>query len=250
MSPHRLFKIPTEINELRQIFTVFLMLFTCAGCDVFAKEKSRNITVGVFEISSLLNNNESDPGPYNKILNEFSTLDTFLASPARVDLLFAQKKIDCLFPASTATMPSPQNYISSKPVNITKAYIFSIEPYSSLNEFEGKVLAIRRGLSIGNIRTKFNADYANINSDAAMVRFLHKERADGMVAYLADAKAAYKSLDLAIDFYQESIPVHTSEDAIVCHKNAFTQAKIASFNRTIDKLKTSGKLQRILSNSL
>lgn len=235
---------------MRQTFTVFLLLFTCVACDVFADEKSRNLTVGVFEISSLLNKSESDPGPYNKILNEFSTLETFLASPARVDLLFAQKKIDCLFPASTVTMPSPQNYISSKPVNTTKAYIFSIEPYSSLNEFKGKILAIRRGLSIGNIRINFNADYANITSDTAMIRFLHKERADGMVAYLADAKAAYKSLDLPMDFYQESTPVHTSEDAIVCHKNAFTQAKIASFNRTIDRLNASGKLQRILSNTL
>ena len=53
-----------------------------------------------------------------------------------------------------ATIPNPDSFISSKPINITKAYIFSLTTYQSIQEFEGKRLAIRRGLSIGNIRKK------------------------------------------------------------------------------------------------
>lgn len=233
---------------MRRSLTLILLLLASTATAVFATEKTRELKVGIFEISTLLNENENTPGPYNIILQEFSYLETYFASPARVDLLFAQKKIDCLFPASTATMPSPQNYISSKPVNTTSAYIFATKPYESLDQFKGKILAIRRGLSVGNIRTNFDADFANITSDTAMIQFLHKQRADGIVAYLTDIKAAYESLALPMDYYRIDAPVHTSEDAFVCHKNAFTQAKIASFNRTIDKLRASGRLTQILAN--
>ena len=234
------------LKPLAMIVFTFGLLFTCSS---IAQERAKLLKVGLFEISSLLSENENTPGPYNIILQQFSGIESYYASPARVDLLFAQKKIDCLFPASTSTMPSPQNYVVSKPVNSTFAFVFSIEPYQSLQQFEGKVLAIRRGLSVGNIRTNFDADFANIASDTAMINFLHKHRADGLIGYLEDMQAAYKSMGLPMDFYNKAHPVHVSEDAFVCHKNAFTQAKITSFNRTIDALKTSGKLDNILKEN-
>lgn len=236
--------------KLSRLFTLLLVLLTTLSCGVNAEEKVRKLKVGLFEISTLLSANENALGPYNTILKEFDGLETYFANPARVDLLFAQKKIDCLFPASTVGMGKEQDYISSNTINRTHAYIFAMKPYSSLDEFKGKVLAIRRGLSIGRIRGRFEASYANIASDTAMIRFLHKSRADGMIAYLVDSVAAYKSLGLSLDYYNESLPIHTSEDAFVCHKSAFTQTKINGFNQTIETLRATGKLQKIMSKTL
>lgn len=236
--------------KLSRIFILFLSLIVIVSHNACAEKKTRKLKVGLFEISSLLSENEDTLGPYNNVLKEFDGLETYFTNPARADVLFSQHKIDCLFPASTAAMGQANNYISSTPINRTHAYIFATEPYDSIEKFKGKTLAIRRGLSIGRIRSRLEANYADIASDTAMISFLHKKRADGMLAYLADSVAAYESLGLPLDYYNENLPIHTSEDAFVCHKNAFTQSKINAFNRVIEALRSSGKLQKILLGTL
>ncbi|KFZ27832.1 hypothetical protein IDAT_12580 [Pseudidiomarina atlantica] len=153
-----------------------------------------------------------------------------------------------MFPASTATIPNPDSFISSKPINITKAYIFSLTTYQSIQEFEGKRLAIRRGLSIGNIRKKFNAQYINIDSDTALIKFLHKNRTDGIIAYIADINSAYKALELPLDYYNQENPIHASLDAFVCHKTEINDKKMKEINKKIKELSSSGKLSSLLKS--
>lgn len=228
----------------------YLALTAIVFCSetLFAYSKSEPLRIGVSEITALLATPDKPPGAYNKVLKEFSDLDLYFASPARVDLLFEKQDVDCLFPASTATIPNPDSFISSKPINITKAYIFSLTTYQSIQEFEGKRLAIRRGLSIGNIRKKFNAQYINIDSDTALIKFLHKNRTDGIIAYIADINSAYKALELPLDYYNQENPIHASLDAFVCHKTEINDKKMKEINKKIKELSSSGKLSSLLKS--
>lgn len=78
---------------------------------------------------------------------------------------------------------------------------------------------------------------------------MHKNRTDGIVAYLADLSSAYKVLNLPVDYYKKEAPIHLSMDAFVCHNTKFNKEKINEINKRIKELSTSGKLNSLLKSA-
>jgi ABC-type amino acid transport substrate-binding protein len=187
------------------------------------------------------------PGPYNKILATFNELEVVFAPPARVDYLFQKHQIDCIFPASTATMSQPENFLESLSVNQNRAFLFTKKRYVSIEQFAGKNIAIRRGFSIGNIRKKLTANFIELNTDEALIEFLNKNRVDGIIAYFADIKSAYIAKHQPLDFYLADSPIYEVEERFVCHKSTKTKSVLKRIDKTIAAMVQNGQFGQLLS---
>lgn len=198
----------------------------------------QKIVLGVSEIPFLLSRGKEKQGAYNQVLKELeqeNSLDLFFMPPARAEVLFDKKEIDCLFPASKTTIPNADQLIQSDPLTTVDAYIFSIKEYPDLAFFENKTIAIRRGFSFGNIRDKLQARYVELENEQAALAFLQRGRADAMIGYLPDVLGAQKLLDLPLDelFYHD--PIYSAQEAVVCHSNSLTLSFIENANQIFSK---------------
>lgn len=210
------------------------------------------ITIVYTEIDYLFSYSKKKQGPYNYIaaaLFSDRNIKTLFVPPSRAELMWANKETRCLFPANTNTMGGDESLLSSLPVNTVKAYIFSLQPYLSLNEFENKQLALRRGTSYGGIRSQLNAQFIDLNSDEQGIQLLKKQRVDGLIAYYSDAVGAYEALNIPLHYYNPSLPVYIASEHLVCFDNEKNKLLIEQTNKTILELEKSGKLAEWLLNS-
>lgn len=110
------------------------LLFSSNGT---AFERLR-LQVGVSEIPYTLSQFKDKKGDYNRLLERLPELEIIFMPPARAGRMFDKKQLDCLFPASTATMVVHFDVIQSLPVSKVSAFVFSKDPYLSIDQFKGK----------------------------------------------------------------------------------------------------------------
>lgn len=212
-------------------------------CAVFSTQAKT--TIAVSEIPALLNKG-IEKGPYNHLLDAIEDIEVVFAPPARVEILFDQKQVDCLFPASTKTMPSGENLLQSTAVQMVSAFIFTLRPYRTLSELNQTTIGLRRGFTFGRFRQEFDAEFIDLHTDLNAFEMLKKGRVRGVVAYLPDAKAALGHLKMKNVFYDKSQPIYQAPDAFVCHP---VHARfVERLNAKIEKWGTSGQLARWLTN--
>jgi ABC-type amino acid transport substrate-binding protein len=214
------------------LFVLFFSAYSATAVEIIKRENRVAVTL----IPSVLNKPTERPGPYNRILDTFPNIKPIYVPPGRAYKLLLDKRVDCIFPASLATLALRKDFLASEVLNTTQAYIFSKEPYLSMKEFEGKTIAIRRGFSFGNIRSRLKANYIELGSDKASIRFLSLGRVDGFIAYLLDAETTYKMMGIELDSYQVDEPVHKSEESFVCRKNEQNIEWLQGANRHINTI--------------
>ncbi|MFT5675714.1 MAG: hypothetical protein ACI808_001646 [Paraglaciecola sp.] len=219
--------------SLHWILLVLLFSASSAIADEIIKRENR---IAVTLIPHILNKPTERPGPYNRILNTIPNIKSIYVPPGRAYKLLLNRSVDCIFPASLATLNNKKDFLASKPVNTTQAYIFSKEPYLSIQEFEDKNIAIQRGFSFGNIRGRLKANYIELSSDKASIGFLSLGRVDGFIAYLLDAETTYKMMGTELDSYQVDEPVHKIEESFVCRLHAQNIKWLQSANRHINTM--------------
>jgi ABC-type amino acid transport substrate-binding protein len=210
------------------------------------------ISILYSEIDYLFSNVKAKKGPYNKIADSLfneTHIQAFFLPPSRVGLIWQQKQADCIFPANTNTMLDDGPLLSSLPINTVKAYLFSLQPYAQVSDFNDKVIALRRGTTYGNIRNKLTAQFVELNSDEQGIQMLAKHRVDGLIAYYSDAVGAYEAVKLAMHYYNHEQPVYVASEHLVCFDNAKNKLFISQTNQKINDLNTSGKLAEWLLNS-
>ncbi len=206
----RLSSIPSSV-----LLPLFLFLFTTLSA--VATEKS-SIVIGSAEITNNLTADLSSDGIYDRFLRQLEGIELVFAPYGRLDLLMEGRQIDCLFPGSTETMGHKEELIESLPLHEEPAYLFANQKYASIDEFQYRRIAIRRGLTIGGIREKLDATFIELESDQALVKFMQLGRADAVVSYLHDMQGAYQALQMKLPFYSDKSPVYKSREAFVCLK--------------------------------
>lgn len=210
---------------------------------------SVRLKVGAPHIENLLNPLDDSPGPYNQIMSHFSQVQFYVAPQARIDKMFHQFDVDCIFPASTNNMLDPERFIQSAEIASIDAFLFSREPYQASSQFYKKNIGIKYGVSLGGIRQKLKANYVELESNEHLVKLLRAGRIDAFIAYEVDAIATYKLLDVEPDFHLASSPVYTTNEAFVCHRNEKNMAALHNINKVIASIEQSGKLAEMLKNT-
>lgn len=235
---------------VRHVFlTVLLLSEFILGKPVSAQD---DITILFSEIDYLFGRASEKQGPYNKIADALfhePDIKTLFVPPSRSDLMWQEKEARCLFPANVNTMQKDSPLLSSIPINTVRAYIFSLQPYTSKEDFESKTIALRRGTSYGGIRSQLKADFIDLNSDQQGIQILEKNRVDGLIAYFSDAIGAYESLDIDVHYYNPSLPVYVATEHLVCFDNPKNRILIEQTNHRIRALQQSGKLAKWILNS-
>ena len=231
-----------------QHIILFTLLLFAHPAALFTEDKS-SIKVAVAPIKYLLNTPEKAPGPYNVILSTISQLDIYFMPPARVDRSFYDFTVDCMFPASTQNMSNLNKYIESRPVNTTQAFLFSPKIYHDTNSFIGKNIGIKRGLSMGDFKDKFSAQFVELKTNEALIDLLASGRIDAFLAYEVDAIASYKAIDREPDFYLSTTAVYCVTENFVCHNTPKNNTFIEQANAQITALEESGELEDILQTS-
>jgi hypothetical protein len=228
---------------------LFILLLTSVPNTAYA-ENMHQYSIGMSEIPNLLGINENNQGPYNKIVDRLfgtdNSIEVKFLPPSRAEKLFAEKKLDCLFPGHIAVMDNRHALIQSAAVNINNAYIFSIKTYTTLDNFGKQHLSTRRGLSYGEVVTRIKARYLEVNSDKQNIELLQLGRIDGFIAYLLDAKAAYQQLGVPIHYYNPELPVYSIPESLICYDTPANQKLINASNQNISEMFETKEIQRWL----
>ena len=234
--------------KLLQRLSVILICFALTK-EALANDSSE-LTIAVSDIPNLISEDSNDYGPYNHILGEMSDLkfDLLYTPPARAELLFEKKQVDCLFPASVATMSGKNKLIQSAAFDRVQAYLFTSKPYVDISEYKRKAIAIRRGFAYGNIRQKFPAYYVELGSDVLTLEFLKLDRVEGVIGYLSDVRSASKLVATSLPYFNVKSPAYTAEDAIVCRESKDSLDLVGGVNSRLKEMKRTGLLQQLLSN--
>jgi ABC-type amino acid transport substrate-binding protein len=195
---------------------------------------SNQVIIGVSEIPNLLSQSEVNKGPYNEVLDNIKAhneqIEIFFIPPARADIMFEKKTIDCLFPASKTTISHPETLLQSDKLATIHAYIFSRKAYDDPSFFTGKSVAIRRGFTFGGVRNRIDASYIELENETAGLQFLAKHRVEGVIGYLPDILGAQQLLGLSDVNYFYKTPIYSANEAIVCHKNESNRQFINQVN--------------------
>ena len=229
--------------------TVLLLLFAWFLVPSLALAKSSSsLTLGVSPIPQLIGEEPSEYGPYNRVLAEFTDakFELIFSPPARAERLFGKKQLDCLFPASVATMPDKSQLLQSEAIDKVKAYLFTREPYRQFRELHRISIALRRGFTYGNVKRWFPAYYVELGSDVLTLQFLHLKRVDAVVGYLPDIRSASLILAKPMPFFDVEQPVYAAADAIVCHQTPEARELIQSIDKKIVEMRRTGQLRKLL----
>ncbi|XOV78127.1 MAG: hypothetical protein ACFHVJ_14410 [Aestuariibacter sp.] len=206
-------------------------------------------SVVVSEIPSLLNHKVAQPAAYNHLLNSLQEIEVIFVPPARVEVEFRSKNANCLFPGSVKSMPGGDQLLQSDPVQKVQAFIFTMRPYSNINQLNESVLGIRRGFTFGSFRERFSGNFVDLPNDVTAFTMLHKERLDGVVAYLPDALAAQHQIKMSPRaFYLQEQVIYEAPDAFVCHPEHV--GFVDYINIKIQQWKSSGQLQKWFANAV
>lgn len=211
---------------------VVLMSISVSAHAVPSAEQRKTV-IGTSEITNNLTRDLSSNGVYDVFLRKLKGVELVFAPYGRLDILFDSQQIDCLFPGSTTTMGNTQPLIESQPLNQEPAYIFSVQPYNTVDDFHHRRIAIRRGMTIGGIRDKIDAEFIELESDNALVKFIELGRADAFVAYLQDVKGIYQKLQLDMPYYIPSRPLYLARESFVCHQTEGNEAFIQRINKLL-----------------
>ncbi|GAA0855338.1 hypothetical protein GCM10009114_14020 [Aliiglaciecola litoralis] len=188
----------------------------------------------------LLSRTPKQRGPYNdafdKIKASGQRVEIVYVPPARAELLYQQKKVNCLFPGSLENMEGKHQMIESNPLATVHAYVFSLEEKDVKPDIKAQRIAIRRGFSFDSIRKKLNAEFIDVNSEVVAIQFLLKQRVDAIVSYLSDLQGAQQALNLTTTEFYKSTSIYAANEAFICHNtsknNDFVRKVNALFPKT------------------
>ncbi|MBT0587826.1 hypothetical protein [Alteromonas oceanisediminis] len=226
-------KQATALLQYAFQYSTLLLAFLLMSNAVHADQHS--VVIGTTEIPGQLTRHGQSNGEYDQLLAQLTDVTLIFAPYSRVERLFDRAEVDCLFPASTVTIPNKDELIESLPFTQSPAYLFSPYPYSDIQEFAGKTIAIRRGMSVGGIRETLPARYIDLDSEQALVQFLALRRADAFIAYLSDIETIYREAHRPLDFFAQDKPVYISHEAFVCRNSPRLMAFIVSVNEHIKR---------------
>ena len=155
-----------------------------------------------------------------------------------------------MFPGHIAVMDNRNELIQSTPVNINNAYIFTKQPYSTLENFDKQYISMRRGLIYGDVTKRIKARYWEVNTDRQNIELLQLDRIDGFVAYLLDAQGTYQQMGLPMHYYNPELPVYSVPESLICYDTPANQKLINASNEKISEMLTNKEIQQWLNMDL
>lgn len=232
----------------KQFFLTSVLLLCSAASSAGQLSIAANI------MPPLLQADEDTPTYYAEILDLLVQdlpfgVDVGYFPPARAGVLFDDGKYDCIFPASTQTMPQKDKLIESLPINFAKAHFFTLEPVA-VNQIFDDVdlqLGVRRGFSYGEVVRKFQPQQVvEVNTELQNLGMLRKQRVDAFIAYIPDILFHLSKEDISDIYYDADTPLHVHSENIVCHATEQSTALIEQINVRIQALRKNDQLKTIL----
>jgi ABC-type amino acid transport substrate-binding protein len=229
----------------------FSILLLSALLNTALAQDKHKYTIGMSEIPNLLGESKANQGPYNTIVTRLFGADNGInvqfIPPSRAEKLFAEKRLDCLFPAHTAAMENRHELIQSTPINNNNAYVFTKQTYSSLENFDKQYISMRRGLTYGDVTKRITARYWEVNTDRQNIELLQLGRIDGFIAYLLDAQGTYQQLGLPMHYYNPELPVYSIPESLICYDTLANQKLINASNEKISEMLKNNEIQHLLN---
>ncbi|BDX06174.1 hypothetical protein [Planctobacterium marinum] len=216
-----------------EMFGIVLFAFTSAPL----AQTNERYTVVVSEIANMLTQPPAPEGTYNRFLSTLDNIEVVFMPPARVAIEFPKNYLNCIFPASTETMPNKQLLLESSPLEVAYAYLFTLEEQRRDELNANSKIAIRRGFTYGGIRRSLSANYIELDDDATVLQFLNLKRVDAVISYLADIQGAAENLKFPMPHFQKYTPIYAAREAFVCHDNSRNKIFIEQVNDAIQKWK-------------
>jgi ABC-type amino acid transport substrate-binding protein len=195
-------------------------------------------------------------GDYDKVLAKVAAsgvpVDYTVAAPARAEAEFKEKKVGCSTPIDVRFWPGKEKLVNSAPMNVVKIYLFSRPgegPYTSLGQLKGKHLGARRGLPYGPKLASSGMTPELVNEDDQNVQKLQSKRIDAFLAYVPDMWFWSKDKKQPLPNHDKDHPFDIHNDALLCYDTPENRAYLKAFDAVIEKLRSSGELQKILGPS-
>lgn len=226
---------PRLSTYLKSLALGMALCINSIGANERTNTFDKKIIIGTSEIVGKLTRERDSIGFYDRFLSQLYNVELVFVPYSRFDALMADGTVDCLFPESITTASNPEQFIQSDALSTVQAFIFSKMPYKSHQDFEKRGISIRRGLSYGGVREKLAANYVELGSDEALVKFLELGRVDGFIAYLSDVSEVYKNLNINTHFYLPTLPIYEVKEAFVCHNTNKNAAFINKVNNQIER---------------
>ncbi|PCJ21687.1 MAG: hypothetical protein COB04_02985 [Gammaproteobacteria bacterium] len=230
----------------------FIQLGCFLGCLVISGvSASAEVRLGAYQIPSLLQTNGG--GSYDKVLayieRNFRYNWRYKVYPAQeLDQLFAEEKIDCIFPADR-NFYGVSGVIQSDYFNLSRAFIYTKPRHEVLvgvESLKGKRVGARKGISYGPEIDGAKLGLIYSRSIEQNILKLVNDRVDAFIAYVPDALHAFKSMNMEPLNHAPDDPLLTIEEGFLCHNNARSRRFIRRLDIALGYIKGDGMLQRMV----
>ncbi|WNO11169.1 ABC transporter substrate-binding protein [Teredinibacter sp. KSP-S5-2] len=164
---------------------------------------------------------------------------------------------DCVFPSSLNSVmnhfqigKSESEFLASEPVDFISMRLFtrqSNDTLSSFKQLQNKRVAIWLGFDKDIFLKGITATIDEVESEEIRLKMLMANRVDAIIGFTPDVMIEAEELGYPIPHFDESLFVFKGEGAsLICHNNAQNQKFVTRFNQTLERLRDSGELQKIL----
>lgn len=192
--------------------------------------------------------------PYNQLMSHFLDNMTDIKvrhsfyPTARGYLLFENQQVDCVFPGDPSNLNPSINMLVSEPFNMANAYLFNFaDPALNEKNIEGKRLALIRGYAYGNNqRILTHANAVTVQNYSNAIGMLRLGRVEAFADYYLDLSLNLPDKELASLNYDQTSPIASVEDHILCHSTPQSIRFINKVNNVIRDMKQDGRLKTIL----
>ncbi len=192
-----------------------------------------NIKIASYDIPAIIQ--ADGKGEYDKIFQQVngitdSKLQYQVLPPARVDIMFNSKQIDCILPFDKK-FHEDANTINSMPFSIAQAYIYSAKGTQALtlNQLKNKKVGARLGMLYGPEFDDAQLNVEYVSYIEQNIDKLNAGRIDAFVAWAPDSIQAFKNKSIGNLPHTKSFIRHN--DAFLCHDTIAARKFIKTFNR-------------------
>ena len=242
----------------KKITGIFLLtLLISVLCKTAYADSSSQLIYGIDLDYRLSENGKTQYNALLKELEEQGLLFKSVIRPLRrSQASFKRDTKSCIFPATISAIKANdtsfdnQKLLQSIPIDQVSLRVFtqSEKPFvSSLDELEGKKVAVVNGLNPDIFFPDINMSVEFTANEEARVKMLDAGRIDAVLGFLPDVLLAAEALNLPPPIYDKELSVVSDEGvSFICHDTKMTRNFLKSTNKIIYKLKTNGKLRNIL----
>lgn len=220
----------------------------------FCVSAQEPVQVGLTHIPKVLEYG-TPTAPYNKLIKAISkdvsvAVEYDYMPSERGNKLLGKGKLDCIFPILPANYQRAEQTRFSAPVNGVALYLFSLQqPFTKLTDLDGQIVVHLRGYLFANERQRHpNIKFFPASNQLNAFEMLKNGRAAAYMDYLPDIQFSIPKEYMTKLNYDPYSPILVANDSFECKDAGAAKQYLQQVERSINKLRASGELEKILGD--